>query len=391
MQETSVAGHNSIAEDKEPVQRNLVRFGWLAFLASGASMISCYVIKLSGAMAPILGTTTIILNPHLQAVFMWGFALVAIIALARDRRHHGQNLPLMVGGIAFLLIIGTLYTVYDIRIETLGYVILVSAAFLNQNAILTQLNDTVQAQAEEMAAANASLEQRVDRQVEEIGRLARLKRFLAPQIADLITDEDKESVLNSHRGFIACLFCDIRNFTALSDGIEPEEVMEILQTYHRQLGQLVNQHGGTIGYRSGDGLMVILNDPIPIDNPIPVAVALAGDMMAAFEQSRTGWQKLGYDIGFGIGLASGYATLGMIGDDSRHDYTAIGNIVNLASRLCDRASDGEILINRRVFADIEASHDVTPVGMLEFKGFEKPVEVFRVENVGGADRIISKG
>jgi class 3 adenylate cyclase len=387
MRETNAAGHTSTL-GRDPTEPEITRFGWLAFLGAGASIASCYAVKLSRTLEPVLGTTTISLNPHVQAVLMWGFALVAVIAIARDRRHHAQNLPLAVATIAFLFIVGTLYTHYDTRVETLGYVALVVAAFLNQNAILGQLNRTVQAQAKELAVANASLEQRVERQVDEIERLARLRRFLAPEIAELITSEGKEALLNSHRGFVACVFCDIRNFTALSDGVEPEEVMDVLQTYHRELGRLVGKHGGTIGYRSGDGLMVIINDPIPVDNPAREAVALARDMMAAFEKGRASWQKLGYDIGFGIGLASGYATLGLIGDEGRFDYTAIGNVINLAARLCDHAEDGEILINRRIFVDIEESNKAVPLGALELKGFNKPVDVFRLADEGNAPKVV---
>lgn len=377
-----VAINQTSAPSTSRPERQIAAFGWLAFFGAGASILSCYVKLVSGALTPIFGDVTVSLNPHLQAVFMWGFALIAIIAMARDRRHHGQNLPLAVGLIAFLLIIGTLYTTYNTRVETLGYVVLVVAAFLNQNAILSQLNRTVQAQAEQLAEVNASLEQRVDRQVGEIERLARLRRFLAPEIADLITNEDKEALLNSHRGFIACLFCDIRNFTALSEGIEPEEVMDVLQTYHQELGRLVGRHGGTIGYRSGDGMMVILNDPIPVEAPARDAVALAREMMAAFEQARGCWQKLGYEIGLGIGVACGYATLGLIGDEGRFDYTAIGNVVNLAARLCEQAGDGDVLINRRVYVDIEETEQAVPLGPQQLKGFNKAVEVFRLGSDG---------
>lgn len=354
------------------------RYGWLAFFGAAASMAACYLKMWSGPLMVFFGLEAITLNPHVQAVFMWVFALLATMAIAYDRRSYRQNLPLVVAGIAFSLIVGTLYTHYDTSIEMLGYILLVVAAFMNQNAILSQLNETVRLQANELAEINASLEKQVESQVNEIEQLARLKRFLAPEIAELMTSEGKQALLNSHRGYIACLFCDIRNFTALSEGIEPEEVMSVVQTYHRKLGRLVGRHGGTIGYRSGDGMMVILNDPIPIEEPAHESIALAKEMIAAFTDARADWEKLGYNIGFGIGLASGYATLGLIGDEGRFDYTAIGNVVNLAARLCDKAGDGEILINRRLFVDIEGTHEVVPIGLLDLKGFEKPVEAFRL-------------
>jgi class 3 adenylate cyclase len=319
---------------------------------------------------------------------MWVFALLATMAIAHDRLGYRQNWPLVIAGMAFLLIVGTLYTRYDTSIEMLGYILLIVAAFMNQNAILSQLNETVHTQANELAEINASLEKQVESQVSEIERLARLKRFLAPEIAELMTSEGKEALLNSHRGYIACLFCDIRNFTTLSEGIEPEEVMSVVQTYHRTLGRLVGRHGGTIGYRSGDGMMVILNDPIPVEEPAHEAILLAKEMMAAFADARANWEKLGYNIGFGVGLASGYATLGLIGDEGRFDYTAIGNVVNLAARLCDKANDGEILINRRLFVDIEGTHEVLPIGLLELKGFERPVEAFRLTEGGDEPNVV---
>ena len=355
-----------------------MKAGWLAFLGSGASMAACYIVAVTETLSPIFGTGAISLNPHFQALLMWVFALVAVFGIARDRRQHAQLLPLAVAILAFAILLGTLYAFYDPRLEILGYVTLVIAAFLNQNAIMTKLSAKVQEQATELSEVNASLADRVDRQVAEIDRLARLKRFLAPQVADIITNEARDSLLNSHRGFITCIFCDIRNFTRLSDQVEPEEVLDLLQDYHQELGHLVNLHNGTIGFRSGDGLMIILNDPIPVDNATSEAASLARDMQTAFHAARERWNKLGYQIGFGIGMASGYATLGLIGDERRSDYTAIGNVVNLASRLCDLAGDGEILVNRRIYADLDGEETFEALGALEIKGFEKPVETFRL-------------
>ncbi|WP_428648707.1 adenylate/guanylate cyclase domain-containing protein [Roseibium sp.] len=379
---------SSVSDPFPPAENDLTRFGWLAFLGSGASIGACYITTISSVLAAAVGTPALNINPHVQAVFMWSFALLAVFAIARDYRTHHRLHPLIIGALGFLLVIGTTYTYYDVRIEIMGYVVLVIAAFLNQNALMSLLNRKVRSQASELADMNASLERRVERQVSEIDRLARLKRFLAPEIADLITNEDKEALLNSHRGFIACLFCDIRNFTKLSEGIEPEEVMNVLQDYHRRLGQLVSRHGGTIGYRSGDGLMVILNDPLAVEDPVLQAAQLARDMMTAFQEARLEWERLGYEIGFGIGLAAGYATLGLIGDEHRFDYTAIGNVVNLASRLCDRAADGEILVNRRVFADIEGRMETARLGEFTLKGFEKPIEVFTVGNPDETSNVV---
>ncbi len=352
--------------------------GWLAFAAAGLSMAICYIVRLAGLVAPRLDASVVSLNPHVQALLMGIFAVVAVVAIARDRRRHGWTAPTLVATLGLLTILGTLYVYYDHRLETLGYVLLVFAAFMNQHAALRALNRTVEAQAAELAALNASLERQVEDQVGEIERLAQLKRFLAPEVAELIMREGKGALLNSHRAFVGCLFCDIRNFTALSEGVEPEEVMQVLQDFHGRVGRLVAACNGTIGARTGDGFMVVIGDPVAVDAPSAVALELARQMMTAFQELRQEWSRLGYDIGFGIGLASGYATLGLIGDESRYDYTAIGNTVNLAARLCQHAADGEIWLNRRAFADVEDRTDTgAAVGAsVELKGFERPVEAF---------------
>jgi class 3 adenylate cyclase len=164
---------------------------------------------------------------------------------------------------------------------------------------------------------NKNLERKVEHQDHEIGRLARLKQFLAPQVADLVVSEGKDSLLDTHRRYIACLFCDIRDFTAVSEGIEPEEVIAILQAYHEAVGSLVLQHQGTIGYRAGDGLMVFFNDPIPCEEPVLDAVRLALEIRAAFNRIREPWRRLGHPIGLGVAIASGYATLGLVGFQGR--------------------------------------------------------------------------
>ena len=180
------------------------------------------------------------------------------------------------------IIIVTLYTHYDPRIEISGYILLIIAALLNQTARLTQLNHEVESQtrvvksqAEELAALNDNLEQRVNDQVDEIEKLARLKRFLAPEVAQVVLAEHKESMLESHRSYVVTLFCDIRGFTGFSESMEPEEVMEVLQRYHEEMGKLVAEFGGTIDHRAGDGLMVFFNDPLPCDEPELMAIKLA--------------------------------------------------------------------------------------------------------------------
>ncbi|MEX0277899.1 MAG: adenylate/guanylate cyclase domain-containing protein [Ruegeria sp.] len=346
-----------------------------AVVAALASLATCY----SGILSTyILGYQALSINPHAQAVLMWVFALLAVTFLWRDRKRHSKELPRVLGGIAALILIVTLYFGYDERVEALAYVLLVIAALLNQNFILDTLNHTVRSQTHEIEALNDRLTEKVKLQEGEIDRLGRLKQFLAPQVAELVVEKDSDALLETHRRYIACLFCDIRNFTAVSEAIEPEDVITLLQQFHDEVGSLVAMHKGTIGYRAGDGLMVFFNDPVPCDHPVLEAVRLGQAIHKAFEGIRAPWQKLGHSLGLGIGISSGYATLGLIGFHGRADYTAIGGVVNTASRLCDFATDGQILINQRALLDIEEIAETEALGEMELKGITSPVQVYRV-------------
>lgn len=352
-----------------------------AFLAAVASLATCY-----GSMvaATLLEAEVVqVINPHLQAVLMWGFALLAVFALWRDRARHDSNIPLLLATAALAILVGTLYLRYDARIESLAYVLLTIAALLNWVAFLNVLNRTVRDQSQAIDDLNRQLARRVESQDQQIGRLARLKQFLAPQVADLVVSEGKEDLLKTHRRYVACLFCDIRGFTALSEEIEPEEVIALLERYHASLGELVARHGGTIGFLAGDGAMVFFNDPVPCDEPVLDAVKLAIDLRRGFEEIRAPWSQRGHAVGFGVGIASGYATLGLVGFKQRSDYTAIGNVVNVAARLCDKAADGQILISRRAYDDVEGRIEAEPGGSFELKGVRRPVEVF---DLRGLDR-----
>jgi class 3 adenylate cyclase len=358
-----------------------VRFGFLAYLGAAVSLGVCFWNSVFGLVAPILGLALIGINPHLQAVIMWLFAAVAVVGLFFDRERHGENAPFLIGVAALIAIVGTLYTFYDTRILASGYVLLLIAAFLNQNRMLSFLNRRVQTQAAELAEMNRTLESRVSDQVTEIERLARLKRFLPGEVADLIMTGGKESLLEGHRRYIACLFCDIRRFTSMTETMEPEDVMDVLRGFHGRAGRLVVQYHGTIGYRAGDGIMVFFNDPIPCDDPDLRAVRLALDLQRAFADLQARWTKLGVDVGLGIGIASGYATMGLIGEEGRFDYTPIGNAVNLAARLSDHAQDGEILISRRTFVEVEQLVASRPAGSVSLKGIAQPVEAFLLEGL----------
>ena len=230
----------------------------------------------------------------------------------------------------------------------------------------------------DLTKLNQQLEQRVADQVSEIERMSRLRRFLPPQIADLIVASGAEKQLESHRGEITALFCDLRGFTGFSESSDPEDVMALLREYHAAIGEIINKYGGTLERYAGDGVMVVFNDPIPVDNPALQAVLMAIDMRAAIGALTEKWRRLGHEIGFGIGVAHGFATLGTIGFEGRFDYAAIGTVSNVASRLCDEAKPGQILISPRVLMAVEDAISVEPVGEFKLKGISRPLATYNV-------------
>ena len=224
---------------------------------------------------------------------------------------------------------------------------------------------------------NAELGDRVEAQVGELERMGRLKRFLPSQVADVVVSRG-DDILSSHRALIATLFCDMRGFTAFCERAEPEETIEVLQTYHEEMGRLLSEFGAGVEHRLGDGIMAIFNDPLPCDDPAGDAVRLAIAMRARMAELCKGWKRLGHRLGFGVGVSLGYATVGMVGSEGRYEYTASGTAVNLASRLCDRAEDGEILISARAFASVEGDFEIEPHGEVTLKGIQDPAPVYRV-------------
>jgi class 3 adenylate cyclase len=232
---------------------------------------------------------------------------------------------------------------------------------------------------------NQQLEQRVTDQVNEIERMGRLRRFLPPQVADLIVASGSEKQLESHRREITALFCDLRGFTGFSESSDPEDVMALLREYHAAIGGIINKYSGTLERYAGDGVMVVFNDPIPVDNPALQAVQMAIDMRAAIGGLIEKWRKLGHDIGFGIGIAHGFATLGTIGFEGRFDYAAIGTVSNVASRLCDEAKPGQILISPRVLMAVEKDITVEPVGDFSLKGIRRPLTAYNELHTKAAD------
>jgi len=251
---------------------------------------------------------------------------------------------------------------------------------------IKSLHDTVQAQAlrleeqtAELAAWNKTLEERVAAQLAELERMSRLKRFFAPTLAELIVSSGNERILESHRRDIAVLFCDLRGFTAFAESAEPEEVMTLLHEYHAALVPLIQAFEGTLDRFVGDGLMVYFNDPLPCPNPAERAVTLAVAMRDAVAALAQKWRRHDYQLGFGIGIAQGFATLGQIGFEGRFDYSAIGTVINTAARLCEAAKDGQILVTSRVAAAVGEAVDVREIEPLTLKGLRRPLAASNVE------------
>jgi adenylate cyclase len=230
----------------------------------------------------------------------------------------------------------------------------------------------------ELNKLNQQLQQRVAEQVSEIERMNRLRRFLSPQVADLIVASGTEKQLESHRREITALFCDLRGFTSFSESSEPEDVMSLLREYHTAIGEIIIKYSGTLEHYAGDGVMVFFNDPIPVPNAALQAVHAALDMRTAIGSLTEKWRRLGHEIGFGVGIAHGFATLGTIGFEGRFDYASIGTVSNVASRLCDEAKPGQILISPRVLMKVEGGVTVEPVGDFTLKGISRPIPVYNV-------------
>lgn len=241
-----------------------------------------------------------------------------------------------------------------------------------------RLLDELSQSKDEIAELNRGLEARVASQVEELGRIGRLKRFLAPQLAELIVSRGDEKALESHRREIVVVFCDLRGYTAFTETAEPEEVLEFLRQYHGALGPLVSQFEGTLDQFSGDGIMVFFNDPVPIPDAAERAVKMATAMREAARSLTAEWRERGRGLGFGAGIAQGYATLGQIGFSERSGYTAIGTVCNVAARLCAEAKDGQILLSQRVNAALKGSFTTEPLGALTLKGLAQPVATYNV-------------
>ena len=241
------------------------------------------------------------------------------------------------------------------------------------------LLSTVTAQAEQLTEWNRDLAARVEQKVHEIEQLSRLRGFVSPQIAEMIVTGG-EDTLRSHRRDITVLFSDLRGFTAFAETAEPEDVIGVLAQFHAAVGPLVFAYGGTLSQFAGDGMMVFFNDPVPIDRPALAAVRLGVSMRACAADLNEQWQRLGYDLALGVGIASGYATCGRIGFDGRFDYTVMGTVVNLAARLCATAAGGQVLITSRVLNAAQPEVAAVSIGHLDLKGLSRPVPTFDVQS-----------
>ena len=251
-------------------------------------------------------------------------------------------------------------------------------------ARIKRYQDTVKRQSDELAAWNQELKARVAEQVSQIERMGRLRRFLSPQLAELIVDSGDESFLESHRREIVVVFCDLRGFTAFAEASEPEEVMGVLKEYHAALGDLIFRFEGTLERFAGDGLMVFFNDPVRCEDGPARAIRMSVAMRTRVRGLAESWARQGHDLALGIGVAQGYATLGRIGFDGRHDYAAIGSVTNLASRLCDEAAPWQILVTERVFAAAGPVAVGEDTGTRDLRGFSRRVHAYDIKGIDNA-------
>jgi adenylate cyclase len=243
---------------------------------------------------------------------------------------------------------------------------------------IKRYQDTIKAQAAELLELNRTLEERVNEQVLELERLRKLRRFLSPQLADAIVSSGDDSILRSHRRKVAMLFADLRGWTGFVDAVEPEELMQVLGEFHATIGGLVRDFDATVGFLEGDGVQLFFNDPEEVPDAALRAVRLGCALRERMRELTPLWRKRGYELGFGAGIALGYATCGEVGFEGRSDYAAVGTVTNLAARLADEATADQILIEQRLYAEVEADVEVEAVGSFTLKGFQRPVPAFDV-------------
>lgn len=246
---------------------------------------------------------------------------------------------------------------------------------------IKSLHDTVKMQSRQLAESNKKLEMRVEQQLVQLERMGVLKHFLSPELVKAITTGNAEEVLKSHRREVVVVFLDIRGFTAFAMASEPEEVMTVLREYHGEMGRVITEHEAHLRQFTGDGLMIVFNDPVEIVDPELQAVRMALDIKRQFATLKNKWTKLGYELDHGIGIATGYATIGAVGFEGRWEYGVVGTVSNLAYRLCDEAAPGQILVPERLVAKVEVRVEVEEVSKLDLKGFQRPVSAYNILGV----------
>jgi len=300
--------------------------------------------------------------------------------LAVPMLQHGQPIGVVVAGR------GEPGEFHDTQVRLLGTFAEQAVIAIESARLFTETqekNAQLEEQAAELAKLNQTLESRVAEQVEELGRMSRLERFLSPKITSLIMAGEAEDHLKTRRAEISVVYVDLRGFTAFTETTDPEEVMQVLRDYHAELGKAIMAHDGTIEHFSGDGAMILFNAPMAMDDHELRAIRMTLEIRESVGALAEGWRKRGFDLGFGAGIACGYATLGTIGFEERLDYSAIGTVCNLAARLCDEAEDGQVLISPRVFVKVEPNVDTELVGEMALKGFHKAVAVYKVTGLSG--------
>ena len=244
---------------------------------------------------------------------------------------------------------------------------------------INELQERLVHKNEELKQLSETLAEQVQTQVAELEKLAGLKRFLPEQVANKMFRDGGRTLFEPHRAEISVVFIDLRGFTSLVDSAEPEEVMKILSAYHGKMGRLISKHNGTLEHFAGDGIMIFFNDPIPCEAQSDVAIQLAADMQLAFIDLQASWKKMGFQLGFGVGIARGYATLGMMGCEGRFDYAAIGSVCNLSARLCDAAADGEILLDIKTYSNLSQTEGVQPFKEMTPKGFARAIQIYKID------------